>query len=68
MSVAEPTSKPKMSQAELAAKTAIRETELPKVAKPLYSQDFGPTPQEGEMIREMYEWERRSAKVQFRMA
>jgi len=58
----------KMSrQAQIAVKTAVKE-QPPKVVTPLDVRDFRPSAAESQLIRELYEWGKQSARVQFRMA
>ena len=57
----------KMSrQVQIAVKTAVKE-QPPKVRVPLDARDFRPNAAESQLIRELYEWGKQSARVQFRM-
>lgn len=51
----------------MTARAAVREDKPPKVTKPLYQKDIKPTQAETKIIQEMYEWERQSSRVQFKM-
>lgn len=56
---------PKQSRPE--NKATATKPQLPTVVPPLYAQDLCPTETERQFIREMYEWEKQSARVQFRL-
>lgn len=53
------------------AKTNMQATKqnrsIPQILRPLKAVDARPTEQERKIIKEMYDWERQSANVQFRV-
>jgi hypothetical protein len=58
---------PKAQVKSAAVTVAGKSNNPPQLLKPLTAEDFHPTPRAQQIVKELYDWERQSAKVQFRV-